>query len=97
MHSRKDEAAHVVLAWREEKILALLSFNPIDEKDVPSFKKYFKKEVDIHTEMFQEGDKLTIEHQPDATPKRTHIMTEAASRNAATPHKWGDKRHKIQV
>jgi len=101
VHSRKDEAAHVLLAWREEKILALLGFNSIDEKDAPSFKKFFKKEVDIHNEMFQEGNKHIIETHfasaNEATPKRTHIMTEEASRNAATPHKWGDKRRKIRV
>ena len=99
MHSRKDETAHVVLAWREEKILAILSFYPIEEKDVSSYKEFFKTEVDIHNEMFQEGSKLTIEtpNANEATPKRTHVMTEEASRNAATPHKWGDKRHKVQV
>ena len=92
---RKGEVAHVILSWRDERVLTLEKFTLIDSADVEEFQRYFMKDLERQTATFTQDDKtikMPFESLGEATPKRTIKAVIDASEAAAAPCRWDNNK-----
>ena len=82
---KKDDCAHVVLAWRGTQHLTILAACTLDDREYSIFLKFFKRDLDIHKEMFTNSKHvITPEEDSNNTPMKVcSANQEAAKLHAA--------------
>ena len=80
---KKDDFAHVVLAWRNAAHLTLIAAYPLEASDVPGFKKFFQRELHLHSEMFSAGSGHVLPSSSDNGDPMTPMTVRQAAQSAA--------------
>ena len=80
---KKDDCVHVVLAWRGSQHLTILAACTLDDSESPIFLKFFKRDLEIHKEMFSDSKHVIT---PEEGAINTPMKACSANQEAAKLH-----------
>ena len=96
---QKDDFAHAVVSWRGSEHLTLHSYYKIPKDAVIAYKKMFKRETELHLEMFAPGGGHLLEPKEadndDMTPTKVRDMATQAAVGHATPCRFDSRRTQL--
>ena len=76
---------HAIVAWRSDDILTLLNHWHVPDVEVPKFRQFFRKEVEIYDKM---TGGTSLETPVDETPLRIARQLSSASSSCSAKQAW---------
>ena len=95
---QKDDLAHAVVSWRGSEHLTLHSYYKIPKDAVIAYKKMFKRETELHLEMFAPDGGHLLDSgtaNDDMTPTKVRDMATQAAVGHATPCRFDSRRTQL--